>query len=317
MKLVIVGSVALDDVKTPFGAIQRGLGGSAVYASLAAGHFVEPGVVGVVGEDFPAEHIALLGDRGIALEGLERAAGKTFHWSGYYTGDMEEAHTLSTELNVFAGFKPRLPRGWQAAPFLFLANIDPELQNQVLDQMRKPRMVVLDTMNYWIETKREQLLRVMRRVDLLVVNEGEARQLSGERNLSRAGRWLLRRGPRGVAVKRGACGSMVFWGRDTWLIPAYPAEEVKDPTGAGDTFAGGLIGALAQGGAIDANRLRQAVTVGAVLAAHTVEAFSVQGLTGLQPRELIRRYRYLASQRVPAWSLRLRLEKNKPARKRR
>lgn len=311
MKLVIVGSVALDDVKTPYGAVRRGLGGSAVFASLAASLFVEPGVVGVVGGDFPAEHLALLRGRGIDLEGLEQAPGKTFHWSGYYTGDMDAAHTVSTELNVFAGFKPRLPRSWQTAPFVFLANIDPDLQNQVLDQMRRPRMVVLDTMNYWIETKREQLLRVMKRVDLLVVNEGEARQLSGERNAVRAGRWLLRRGPRGVAIKRGACGSMVFWGRETSLLPAYPVDEVRDPTGAGDTFAGGLIGVLAQGGGFDAKRLRQAAAVGTVLAAHTVEAFSVQGLTGLQPRELIRRYRYLASQRVPAWTLRLRPEQRR------
>jgi sugar/nucleoside kinase (ribokinase family) len=311
VKLVIVGSVALDDVKTPYGAVQRGLGGSAVFASLAASLFVEPGVVGVVGEDFPPEHLALLKGRGIALDGLEQAPGKTFHWTGYYTGDMDEAHTVRTELNVFAGFKPRLPRDWQQAPFLFLANIDPDLQNQVLDQMQRPRMVVLDTMNYWIETKREQLLRVMKRVDLLVVNEGEARQLSGERNVVRAGRWLLRRGPRGVAIKRGACGSMVLWGRETLLLPAFPVDEVKDPTGAGDTFAGGLIGVLAQGGGLDANRLRRAVTVGTVLAAHTVEAFSVQGLTSLQSRELIRRYRYLASQRVPTWTLRLRLEKRR------
>lgn len=312
MKLVIVGSVALDDVKTPYGALRRGLGGSAVYASLAASRFVEPGLVGVVGEDFPPEHLALLRGQGIDLAGLEQAPGKTFHWSGYYTGAMDEAHTLRTELNVFAGFRPRLPSGWQDAPFLFLANIDPDLQHKVLDQMRRTRMVVLDTMNYWIETKREQLLRVMKRVDLLVVNEGEARQLSGEPNVVRAGRWLLRRGPRGVAIKRGACGSMVFWGRETSLLPAYPVDEVKDPTGAGDTFAGGLIGALAQGGALDANRLRRAVTVGTVLAAHTVEAFSVQGLTGLKTRELVRRYRYLASQRVPLWTLRLREARRRP-----
>ncbi|MEW6515976.1 MAG: PfkB family carbohydrate kinase [candidate division FCPU426 bacterium] len=311
MKLVIVGSVALDDVKTPHGAIRRGLGGSAVYASLAASQFVVPGIVGVVGEDFPDEHLALLKRQGIALDGLERAAGKTFHWSGYYTGDMNEAHTVATELNVFAAFKPRLPREWRDAPFVFLANIDPDLQNQVLDQMIRPSMVVLDTMNLWIENKREQLLRVMKRADLLVVNEGEARLLSGEPNVVRAGRWLMRRGPRGVAIKRGACGAMVMWGKETWLLPAYPVDEVKDPTGAGDTFAGGLIGILAQGRALTAESLRRAVAVGTVLAAHTVEAFSVQGLTGLKAGEVQRRYRYLASQRIPSWTLRMRLKQRR------
>lgn len=211
MDVVIVGSVALDDVKTPEGEVKDALGGSAVYASLSAGYFTSPGIVGVVGEDFSDAHVALLEKHGVSSVGLERTQGKTFHWEGYYEKEMGTAFTVDTQLNVFAVFSPKIPGKYKDAPFLFLANIDPELQLEVLDAMDRPRFVMLDTMNLWIDIKRAALLEVIKRVDMVVVNDAEARQLSGQSNLISAARWIQALGPKGVAVKKGEHGALVFW----------------------------------------------------------------------------------------------------------
>ncbi len=306
MDILIVGSVALDDVKTPAGQVKNALGGSATYASLAASYFARPGVVGVVGRDFSEDHVVLLQKNGVDLAGLEKSEGETFHWAGRYEGDMSSAITEDTRLNVFADFDPKIPDSGARAPFVFLANIDPVLQARVLDKIRDPRFVLLDTMNLWIETKREALLDVLRRVDMVVVNDAEARQLSGESNLMRAAQWIRRQGPRGVALKKGEHGALIFWEDTLGVIPAFPLDQVQDPTGAGDTFAGGLIGSLAQSGRLDAENLRSSAAVGAVMAAFTVEAFSVGRLAKLTSAEIQERYarlRDLIQLRTFAWKL--------------
>lgn len=290
MDVVIVGSVALDDVRTPAGEVKNALGGSAVYASLAAGFFARTGVVGVVGDDFPEAYRQVLVSRGIRLDGLESAPGRTFHWSGTYEGDLSGARTLDTQLNVFARFTPKLPDAFRRAPYLFLANIDPDLQASVLDQVPRPRFTLLDTMNYWIQNKRGPLLSLLPRVDMLVVNDAEARQLSGESQLLQAAAWLKARGLRGVVIKKGEHGALVFWEDRLWSLPAVPLEEVRDPTGAGDTFAGGFIGALALLGRDAADPWPMAASLGTVLASFTVEAFSVQGLTRLDEGRIRERY---------------------------
>jgi sugar/nucleoside kinase (ribokinase family) len=306
MDVLIVGSVALDDVRTPFGEVKDALGGSAVYASLAASYFARVGVVGVVGQDFPEAHRRLLASRGVRLEGLETASGQTFHWSGFYEQDLSSAHTLDTRLNVFAHFVPKVPETFRGAPYLFLANIDPDLQASVLDQVPRPRFTLLDTMNYWIEQKRESLLRLLPRVDMLVVNDAEARQLSGTSNLLQAVAWLKGQGLRGVTVKKGEHGALVSWEDKLWVVPAVPLEEVRDPTGAGDTFAGGFIGALALQGDGAPDPWRTAATLGTVLASFTVGEFSVQGLARLEEgpiRERYLRLRELACvHEFPGWT---------------
>lgn len=286
MEVLIVGSVALDDVKTPLGEVRDALGGSAVYSSLAAGYYSRVGIVGVAGEDFPENHRRLLTGRGVRLEGLECAVGRTFHWSGYYEGDMNSAHTLDTQLNVFAEFSPKIPPEFQKTPWVFLANIDPELQLRVLEQVARPKFILLDTMNYWIETKRDALLKVMSQVDMIVVNDAEARQLAGASNLIQAAGWMLKQGVKGVVIKKGEHGALLFWGGEMWAVPAFPLGAVKDPTGAGDTFAGGFIGTLAKLGEITPAALLSAAAVGTVMASFTVEDFSVNRLAGLQEAEI-------------------------------
>lgn len=290
MDILIVGSIALDDVKTPAGQVKDALGGSATYASLAASYFARPGVVGVVGRDFSDAHVSLLQKHGVDVSGLEKTQGETFHWAGRYEGDMSTAITEDTRLNVFATFDPKVPAIGARAPFVFLANIDPVLQAKVLDQIQSPKFVLLDTMNLWIETKREALLDVLRRVDMVVVNDAEARQLSGESNLIRAAQWIRSQGPRGVALKKGEHGALIFWEDSFGVLPAFPLAEVKDPTGAGDTFAGGLIGSLAQTGELSAASLKSSAAVGSVMAAFTVEAFSADRLAKLESREIKERY---------------------------
>jgi len=294
MDLVIVGSVAMDDVKTPLGEVQNALGGSAVYSSLAASYFSRSGIVGVVGQDFPPEHVELLRRHGVALDGLECAQGKTFHWSGYYEYDMNTAFTTDTQLNVFAQFSPKIPESFLQAPFLFLGNIDPELQIKVLTSM-KPKFTLLDTMNFWIQSKREALLEVIRRVDMVVVNDAETRQLSGISNLIQAAEWICRQGPKGIIIKKGEHGALVFWQGQIGLIPAFPLENVKDPTGAGDTFAGGFIGALSRQKTVDLASIRAAAVMGVIMASFTVEDFSVQRLAALTEREIVERHKNLRS----------------------
>ena len=290
MALLAVGSVALDSLETPFGVREDVLGGSATYFSTAASFFAPVQVVAVVGEDFPEAHVQFLRGRGVDLAGLERRPGRTFRWSGRYEFDLNQAHTLDTQLNVFADFRPELPEGFRDSSHVFLGNIDPELQLRVLDQVRAPRIVAADTMNFWIASKRAALLEVLRRVDLLFVNDAEARQLAGEHNIVRAARAILSFGPRAVVVKRGEYGALLFAGSEVFASSAYPLAELFDPTGAGDSFAGGFMGYLARSGSLDASAMRRAMVVGSVLASFAVERFSLDRLRDLGSGEIRARY---------------------------
>jgi len=285
--LVVVGSVALDSVKTPFGNVTEALGGSATYFSYAASFFNQVRVVGAVGSDFPKEHLELLSGRGVDVTAIEVLPGqKTFRWTGEYGFDLNEARTLDVQLNAFAAFKPKLGPLHRKARFLFLANIDPVLQLGVLSQMERPALTALDTMNFWIEGKRADLLRVLERVDVLLINDAEARMLAGEPNLVKAARAITGMGPRTVVIKRGEYGSLLLSDGQFFFAPAYPLETVFDPTGAGDTFAGGFMGYLAQNDATDLASLRRAMVRGATLASFTVEDFSLDRLKRLEPREI-------------------------------
>ncbi len=285
--LVVVGSVALDSVKTPFGNVTEALGGSATYFSYAASFFTQVRVVGAVGSDFPKEHLELLSGRGVDVTAIEVLPGqKTFRWTGEYGFDLNEARTLDVQLNAFAAFKPKLGPLHRKARFLFLANIDPVLQLGVLSQMERPALTALDTMNFWIEGKRADLLRVLERVDVLLINDAEARMLAGEPNLVKAARAITGMGPRTVVIKRGEYGSLLLSDGQFFFAPAYPLETVFDPTGAGDTFAGGFMGYLAQNDATDLASLRRAMVRGATLASFTVEDFSLDRLKRLEPREI-------------------------------
>jgi sugar/nucleoside kinase (ribokinase family) len=290
VSLLVVGSVALDTLETPFGRRTDVLGGSAAYFASAASFFLPTRVVAVVGEDFPPEHVEFLASRGIDLSGLVRRPGRTFRWSGRYEFDLNTAHTLDTQLNVFGDFRPELPERFRDSAFVFLGNIDPDLQRSVLDQVRAPRFVACDTMNYWITSKRESLLRTLKRVDMLFVNDGEARQLAGEHNVVKAARALLRFGPRAVVVKRGEYGAAYFSGEEVFIASAYPLPSVFDPTGAGDSFAGGFMGYLARSGSEERGVLRRAIVLGSVLASFVVEQFSLDRLRTLTPDEIRARY---------------------------
>jgi sugar/nucleoside kinase (ribokinase family) len=278
-------------VETPFGRGDNVLGGSATYFSTAASFFTDVSLVAVVGDDFPQEHTDFLKSRNIDLRGLSRSPGRTFHWKGRYGYDLNEAQTLETHLNVFETFKPIIPEGYADAEFLFLANIDPELQMEVLDQVEGPRIIACDTMNFWISSKPEALKRVIERVDIFIINEGEARQLSGEANLVKASRKLLDLGVKTLIVKRGEYGVLMFTRSSIFSAPAYPLEEVFDPTGAGDTFAGGFMGYLANTGDTSEEGIRQAIIFGSVMASFNVEDFSLNRLKSLDYREIEERYR--------------------------
>jgi len=289
--LLIVGSVALDTVETIRGRRERILGGSASFAATAASFFTRPALCAVVGEDFPDEHVAFLRGRGILLDGLERAPGKTFFWAGRYASDFSSRETLETQLNVFAQFRPRLPAGCGDARFLFLGNIHPTLQLEVLAQMSRPALVACDTMNLWIETTPRELRELLRRVDVLLLNDEEARQLSGEHNLLRAARGVLALGPKSVVVKRGDAGALLWHDGELFAVPAFPLEEVVDPTGAGDSFAGAFTGYLAGCGDVSPPAVRRAMVCGSVIASFSVEDFSLDRLRRLTMAEIGTRYR--------------------------
>jgi len=291
MGIVVVGTVAFDTVETPFGKGENVLGGSATYFATSASFFSEVSLVAVVGEDFPAEHIAFLQSREIDLQGLQRIPGKTFHWTGKYGYDLNEAQTLDTQLNVLLEFKPELPASYRDTDVLFLANIDPELQLQVLDQVKKPRLTACDSMNFWISSKPEALKEVMRRVDIVVINEGEARMLTGEANLVKAARSIIALGCKRLVVKRGEYGVLMFTADTVFAAPAWPLEEVFDPTGAGDTFAGGFMGYLANTGDLSEEGIRQALVFGSVMASFNVEDFSLNRMKRLNYPEIEARYR--------------------------
>ena len=290
MALLAVGSVALDSLETPFGAREEVLGGSASYFSTCASFFGPTRVVAVVGDDFPEEHLRFLASRGIDLDGLVRQPGRTFRWKGRYEFDLNTAHTLDTQLNVFAEFRPELPSHYRDSEFVFLGNIDPDLQRDVLDQVRGPRFVACDTMNFWIASKRQSLLETLRRVDLLFVNDAEVRQLAEEHNVVKAARRILSFGPKAVVVKRGEYGSLFFSGEEVFATCAVPLASVFDPTGAGDSFAGGFMGYLARSGRLDHGSMRRAIVLGSVLASFTVERFSLDRLRDLAPEEIRARY---------------------------
>ncbi len=290
MALLVVGSVALDSLETPFGRREDVLGGSASYFSACASFFGATRLVAVVGEDFPEEHVRFLAGRGVDLAGLSRLPGRTFRWRGRYEFDLNTAHTLDTQLNVFARFQPELPAHFRGSEYVFLGNIDPDLQRAVLDQVQRPRFVGCDTMNYWITSKRESLLRTLERVDMLFVNDAEARQLAGEHNVVKAARAILSFGPRAVVVKRGEYGALYFSGEEVFAASAVPLPAVFDPTGAGDSFAGGFMGYLARAGRHDDGTMRRAIVLGGVLASFTVEQFSLDRLRTLTPDEIRARY---------------------------
>jgi sugar/nucleoside kinase (ribokinase family) len=290
MSLLAVGSVALDSVETPFGRREEVLGGSATYFSTCASFFGPVRLVAVVGEDFPEEHVAFLRGRGVDLAGLTRAPGRTFRWTGRYEFDLNQAHTLDTQLNVFAGFRPELPEAFRDSSHVFLGNIDPDLQRRVLDQVRAPRFVAADTMNFWIASKRASLIETLGRVHLLFVNDAEVRQLAGEHNVVRAAQAVLRFGPRAVVVKRGEYGALFFSGDEVFAASAYPLPELFDPTGAGDSFAGGFMGYLARSGEDDHATMRRAIVLGGVLASFAVERFSLERLRTLGTEEIRSRY---------------------------
>ena len=291
MPITVVGSVAFDALETPFGKVDRCIGGSATYFSVAASFFTAVSLVAVVGEDFTEEDAAIFRGRNINVDGLQRVPGaRTFFWSGEYGYDLNVAKTRDTQLNVFADFKPRLSAEQKNADVLFLANIDPELQFDVLKQAARPRLVALDTMNYWISSKREALERIFREVDLLLVNEAEVRQFTGEPNLVKACRQILALGPQTLVVKRGEYGVLMITKDAIFAAPAYPLENVFDPTGAGDTFAGGFLGYLASRAEIHDRELRRAIVFGSVLASFTVEKFSLDRLREISIADVHERY---------------------------
>jgi sugar/nucleoside kinase (ribokinase family) len=277
MSLLVVGSVALDSIFTPFGETADALGGSAVYFSVAASLLHPVQVVGVVGSDYPVAELDRLAPRGIDWSGVERAEGESFRWKGKYSYDLQSRETLETRLGVFAAFDPKLPQAWRDAKYVFLGNIDPVLQCNVLDQMNRPDMVVCDTMNYWIQSKKPDLMTLLERVDILLVNDGEARELSGDWNIHRAGKWIMARGPKRVVIKQGEYGALLIEPDRTFYVPAFPLEEVFDPTGAGDAFAGGFMGYLARADSTAHHQLRRAMVYGAAMGSFAVQGFGVKG----------------------------------------
>ena len=274
MKLVIVGSVALDDVRTAYGSVESALGGSAVYASMSAKNFCKSAIVGVVGRDFPVEHIELLENNNICTKGLEILDGKTFVWKGVYN-DSNCAETLDTQLNVFADFDPQLPDEYRKSKYVFLGNIHPELQLNVLDQMENPTITACDTMNFWIENSYKKLLEVIGRIDVLFINEDEIKMLTGEKNIYKATDKVKKMGPKLIVVKRGEFGAVAFHENFTFFAPAFPIRDVVDTTGAGDCFAGGFMGYLTSAGNFKETTIKNAMIFGTVTASFDVESFSV------------------------------------------
>jgi sugar/nucleoside kinase (ribokinase family) len=280
--ILVVGSLAYDSVKTPAGQVDRALGGSANYFAVVASMFAPVKVVGVVGEDYAASDLAVLTSRGVDVSGLQKKSGKTFHWAGAYDGAMNEAQTLATELNVFADFNPELPATHRQARYVFLANIDPELQLKVLDQVERPRLVGMDTMNFWISSKLPALRKVMERIDVLLINEKEGELLTGKTNAIAASLELMKMGPKAVVIKRGEYGFVLRTSDEFFILPAFPVADVVDPTGAGDTFAGAFFGTLAKSDAgLSVAALKEACVNGCLLASFTVQDFSIRRLTQL------------------------------------
>jgi len=299
-EILVVGSIALDTIKSPYGQAASALGGSALYFAIAASYFAPVNLVGVVGDDFPNDGYGILERRKVNVDGLLRAPGKTFAWSAEYSANLSERTTLRTDLNVFEMFHPRIPRRYRTTPFVFLANISPELQDEVLDQIEGPRLVVSDTMNLWIDFQRPQLLKVLKRVDVAFFNSDEARQISGEHNLLKAAAAISRLGPKRVIVKMGEHGVLMVAGKNLFSLPAYPLEVVRDPTGAGDSFAGGFLGALSRAARLDEDSYRRSLLYGTVIASFAVEGFGVDRIADLTNEQIRARYEALVDHaRIP------------------
>jgi sugar/nucleoside kinase (ribokinase family) len=295
VSLLVVGSVAFDGLESPYGKVERTVGGAATYFAVAASMFTHVNLVAIVGDDFTSKDAEVFKGRRIDTEGLERAAGKSFFWAGRYSENLNERITLVTELNVFADFKPKLPQKYRESKYVFLANIAPDLQRDVLQQVSKrPKIVALDTMNYWIERSNDELRETLKHVDILMINDAETRQLSSEHNLLRAARHIFKLGPKTLVVKRGEYGAMLVDKRGVFCVPAFPLEEPHDPTGAGDSFAGGFMGYLAGAGQKTDAALRRAMVYGSVLGSFAVEKFGLDRLRTLKPAEIHARARHFA-----------------------
>ena len=288
--VLVIGTVALDTIETPFGKVEKALGGSAAYASFAASFFAKPALISVVGADFPEEYIELLKNRNISLDGL-KIAGKTFHWDGFYEYDMNEAKTRKTELNSLEYFKIEVPENYKEIKYVFLANIDPELQLETLKQMGNPDFVVMDTMNFWISHKKNALIDLIKKVDVLLLNDGEARQLFETINLVKAANSALSLGPKAVIIKKGEHGALLFTKNKHFNAPSHPLENIKDPTGCGDVFGGAFIGYLSKTKDLSEQNFRKAIIYGSVVASHNAEDFSLNRLRHLTMDEIDKRYK--------------------------
>lgn len=290
MSVLVVGTVAFDSIETPLGSVERVLGGSASYFALGASYFAPVRIVGVIGQDFPQDYLDLFTQRGVDIQGIKQERGDTFHWRGRYHEDINLRDTLELHLNVLAGFEPQLPESYRDAEYVFLGNIDPVMQLEVLNQIRRMKLVVCDTMDHWIRESAVDLRKVLQRIEMLVLNDSEARLLSGYNNIVQAARAILRMGPKMVLIKRGEYGVLQFSDSTVFATPAYPLEEVFDPTGAGDSFAGGFMGQLARSGDLSQGGLRRAIVYGSVVASFTVEDFGVKRLTDLSLPQIEERY---------------------------
>lgn len=291
MKLLIVGSIAFDSIKTPFGKVEKALGGSAIYSSISASYFTKPSVVGVVGEDFKPDYFKMLNKHNIDTSGIKVLKGKTFHWKGYYSFDLNTANTLETHLNVFSYFNPILDKNLKKAKFVFLGNIDPQIQYSVYKQIENPKVIAIDTMNFWIDNKPKELKRVLKVSNIFFINESEIRQLTKEYNIIKAAKIAQKLGPQIVIVKRGEYGAICFYKEHIFAIPSYPLEKVFDPTGAGDSFAGGVMGFLCKKNKISQKIIRQAIIFGTVTASFCVESFSVNRIYNITFKDICKRYK--------------------------
>lgn len=293
MSVLVVGSVALDSIETPFGKADDVLGGSGVFFSSSASHFTPVQLVGIVGSDYPVDKLEQLANRGVDLAGLEKAEGKSFRWRGRYSHDLNSAETLETHLGVFSNFMPKIPEQFRSAPFVFLGNIDPRLQLDVLRQVNRPKLVACDTMNFWIESRRPELMELLKHVDIVTLNDGEARQLTEKANLVKAAKWIMDLGPKHVIIKKGEHGAFLFSGKSIFFAPAFPLETVFDPTGAGDSFAGGFIGYLARTADLSEENMRRAVIYGCAMGSFAVEKFSIERLMEITREDINARVREL------------------------
>ena len=290
MTVLIVGTIGLDTIETPFGKKEEVVGGSSVHASIATSFHSPAAIVGVVGKDFPKKHLEFLNKHGVDTSGVQISEENTFRWSGYYEYDMNQAHTRDTKLNVYSHFDPKIPEELRKSEYVFLANLNPELQLKVIEQLKNPKLIAMDTMNFWIENKKEALKEVIKRVDFVLMNEGELGQFMQTPNIPSAASQLLKLGAKAAIIKKGEHGALLFKEGDHFSAPSYPQDVLRDPTGAGDSFAGGFIGHLAKSGDLSPANIRRAIIIGSVMASFNVEDFSLDRMKRLKPEEIIERF---------------------------